>query len=680
MEEVERIIAVFKQIDVDGSGVVDRSEFEQAVTQLEKDKGTPEHLIPEIVEKKFRKADRDGSGTVDMSEFLRSYYDIFDAERKETAKIVAESSGLSETEAEQLLQRFEEYDLDGDGVIDQDEFYQLKAELAPHVSKLLVRQDSNKLFRKADKDKTGALSKAEFLEAVSGLLGQSSSLGDSSGGSSSSGMSADSVWNEFTEADNVVAILQRFDELKEICGVPAGATAAQLYDAIKAKTQANYRSKVLWKLLDVKKAEAVYKPKPGDKELRVLIVGAGPAGLRTAVEALLLGARVTILEKRLKFTRHNLLHIWDSSIRDLKNIGAKYFFPQFCTGGINHIAIRRLQTLLLKVCLLLGARYYPRVDYQRTVEDSGSDLWKAEVTSKGAAPKDEDLLFNVIVGADGQNSKIAADFHFERKITKGGLAIGITANFENKQTKEENNLREFGLLAVYNQGFFKALNEKYSIDLENLVYYRGETHYFVMTVKKQSLLAKGVLKQDSQDTQGLVAPNNVAKENLEQLCREVALHVGLPTSVSFSKNSRHNNDVAIFDFSNKQVCTEQAKLFGAGMVELGVSGGPSSSSAAAGGPRQPLLVCLAGDSAIEPFWPLGTGANRAILAAQDAAWMMKRMKEGGEKEDPHKLREEWGSYYKILMTAEQKDLEKNFGKHTMDPSTRYTKNTLSHFH
>lgn len=33
------------------------------------------------------------------------------------------------------------------------------------------------------------------------------------------------------------------------------------------------------------------------------------------------------------------------------------------------------------------------------------------------------------------------------------------------------------------------------IDLENIVYYKDETHYFVMTAKKKSLLKKGVIKQ-----------------------------------------------------------------------------------------------------------------------------------------------------------------------------------------
>ena len=33
------------------------------------------------------------------------------------------------------------------------------------------------------------------------------------------------------------------------------------------------------------------------------------------------------------------------------------------------------------------------------------------------------------------------------------------------------------------------------IDLENIVYYKDDTHYFVMTAKKDSLYRKGVLKE-----------------------------------------------------------------------------------------------------------------------------------------------------------------------------------------
>jgi hypothetical protein len=90
---------------------------------------------------------------------------------------------------------------------------------------------------------------------------------------------------------------------------------------------------------------------------------------------------------------------------------------------------------------------------------------------------EDDLMFNVLVGADGERSCLANEFSFERKLFKGthvisylrfaarhesspcrlhcfcagSDAIGITANFVNTQTPEEKQLDEFGLLSIYNQ-------------------------------------------------------------------------------------------------------------------------------------------------------------------------------------------------------------------------------------
>ena len=61
---------------------------------------------------------------------------------------------------------------------------------------------------------------------------------------------------------------------------------------------------------------------------RMVVVGAGPIGLRTAIEAALLGVRVTVIEKRTAFTRNNVLHLWPWTIEDLKSLGAKHFFPR----------------------------------------------------------------------------------------------------------------------------------------------------------------------------------------------------------------------------------------------------------------------------------------------------------------------------------------------------------------
>lgn len=45
------------------------------------------------------------------------------------------------------------------------------------------------------------------------------------------------------------------------------------------------------------------------------------------------------------------------------------------------------------------------------------------------------------------------------------------------------------------QEFFKDLKDKTGAELENIVYFKDDSHYFVMTVKKSSLIKTGVLKQ-----------------------------------------------------------------------------------------------------------------------------------------------------------------------------------------
>ena len=85
---------------------------------------------------------------------------------------------------------------------------------------------------------------------------------------------------------------------------------------------------------------------------------------------------------------------------------------------------------------------------------------------------------------------------FGRKVLRGKLAIAVTANFVNRQTPAEMQIREIGGLAfVFVQEFFNNLKLTCGVELENFVYYKNETHYFVMTVKKKSLLSRGILKQ-----------------------------------------------------------------------------------------------------------------------------------------------------------------------------------------
>ena len=101
--------------------------------------------------------------------------------------------------------------------------------------------------------------------------------------------------------------------------------------------------------------------------------------------------------------------------------------------------------------------------------------------------------FDIMMGADGKKYVLPG---FRTKEFRPKLAIAITANYVNHGTQEEAKVQEIsGISYIYHQDFFNRLSEEHGIELENVVYYRDETHYFVMTPKKQSLLQRGVLKQ-----------------------------------------------------------------------------------------------------------------------------------------------------------------------------------------
>lgn len=103
--------------------------------------------------------------------------------------------------------------------------------------------------------------------------------------------------------------------------------------------------------------------------------------------------------------------------------------------------------------------------------------------------------YDAIFGADGKQNSLPG---FRSKEFRAKLALAITANFVNSGSKPEASVPEIsGVAYVYNQDFFNTLAETLGIELENIVYYKDETHYFVMTAKKPSLLKKGVIKKAS---------------------------------------------------------------------------------------------------------------------------------------------------------------------------------------
>jgi hypothetical protein len=96
---------------------------------------------------------------------------------------------------------------------------------------------------------------------------------------------------------------------------------------------------------------------------RVCIVGAGPAGLRTAVELALLGASVCVVEAAQDVTSMAQLRLWGCVVHDLLALGLQalgYVSVDNIDCGNddasveNTLSVAALQLLLLKVALLLG--------------------------------------------------------------------------------------------------------------------------------------------------------------------------------------------------------------------------------------------------------------------------------------------------------------------------------------
>ncbi|XP_046760885.1 F-actin-monooxygenase MICAL3 isoform X17 [Gallus gallus] len=457
------------------------------------------------------------------------------------------------------------------------------------------------------------------------------------------------LFDRFVQASTCKGTLKAFQELCDYLELKP-KDYRSFYHKLKSKL--NYwKAKALWAKLDKRGSHKDYKKGKACANTKCLIIGAGPCGLRTAIDLSFLGAKVVVIEKRDAFSRNNVLHLWPFTIHDLRGLGAKKFYGKFCAGSIDHISIRQLQLILLKVALILGIEIHVNVEFQGLVyppEDQENERigWRALVHPK-THPVSE-YEFEVIIGGDGRRNTLEG---FRRKEFRGKLAIAITANFINRNTTAEAKVEEIsGVAFIFNQKFFQDLREATGIDLENIVYYKDDTHYFVMTAKKQSLLDKGVIRHDYADTELLLSRENVDQEALLNYAREAAdfsTNQQLP-SLDFAINHYGQPDVAMFDFTC-MYASENAALV---REQNG----------------HQLLVALVGDSLLEPFWPMGTGIARGFLAAMDSAWMVRSWSLGAS---PLEVLAERESIYRLLPQTTPENVSKNFSHYSIDPATRY---------
>ncbi|XP_068004067.1 F-actin-monooxygenase MICAL2 isoform X5 [Melanerpes formicivorus] len=460
---------------------------------------------------------------------------------------------------------------------------------------------------------------------------------------------AGQIFENFVQASTCKGTIQAFNILTRQLELDP-LDNRNFYTKLKSRVT-TWKAKALWNKLDKRASHKEYKRAKSCMNTKCLIIGGGPCGLRTAIELAFLGAKVVVVEKRDTFSRNNVLHLWPFTIHDLRGLGAKKFYGKFCAGSIDHISIRQLQLILFKVALILGVEIHVNLEFVKLLEppedqENQKIGWRAEFL-----PMDHPLSeyeFDVVIGADGRRNTLEG---FRRKEFRGKLAIAITANFINRNTTAEAKVEEIsGVAFIFNQKFFQDLKEETGIDLENIVYYKDSTHYFVMTAKKQSLLDKGVIINDYIDTESLLCGENVNQSNLLSYAREAAdfaTNYQLP-SLDYAINHYGQPDVAMFDFTS-MYASENAAL----VRERH---------------RHQLLVALVGDSLLEPFWPMGTGCARGFLAAFDTAWMVRSWAQG---KPPLEILAERESIYRLLPQTTPENINKNFDQYTIDPGTRY---------
>ncbi|ETM47371.1 hypothetical protein L914_07909 [Phytophthora nicotianae] len=454
-----------------------------------------------------------------------------------------------------------------------------------------------------------------------------------------------STFKTFIAAQDLCETLAAFNNLLADCGLN-GAKMQEpwhVYFHIRnaVYSRLGYRQKQLFRLLDARFNLDVYKQRYASKQ-GVCIVGAGPVGLRAAVELALLGAHVSVLEKRTKFSRENRLHLWPWVVQDLASLGAKVLFKNFCKSRTYfHVSTRQLQIIVLKVALLVGVKVYSATSFESIVAPSSEKNGNLFYSIK-TEPQIPVAEVTAVLGATGVNDQLAAPAGITRFVFSQKESLGIVCYFPNLETLEETKVKEFSWTTQLKHHMLDKMRE-IGVDLENIVYFRGEMHYLVMTPKRNNLLLRGVVKQNYSNSKDLVRDDNINQSVLHAFVKRIIDFAGIPRRTDFTR-------VSLFDFTSLTRAEQAASVI-------------SSHG-------KKLYIGLVGDSLLEPVWHEGVGTCRGFLSALDGAWMIAQI---GRKSDEQLLADRELAYQVMqrLSGHHRDEMQKNVRKYTVDPRTRY---------
>ncbi|TPX34747.1 hypothetical protein SmJEL517_g02776 [Synchytrium microbalum] len=477
------------------------------------------------------------------------------------------------------------------------------------------------------------------------------------------------LFDDFLNASEANTTINAYNSLQQILEHPIGYI--EFRDGVT--THLNFKNKGLFKVLDQKWTLAaplrdglLSKAPP-----KVVISGAGPCGLRAAVESALCGHDVTLLELRDELSRHNILKTWQNTVDDLLGFGLASFVPGFKQHGPLHLGTRELQLCLLKAALIFGVDIHfgvgvcgviePDVDLGlehagawrvwtlpqrearqnlgRVIPDNEAqelslrpgeqdvsklsqkskvDFYEYATSMDGAVLRASTRLddmklariqaaklipFDTLIVAEGESSRLIRQLGFDRKIFKSNEAIGLVVNLDFSAAKplSERQKPEFvhsKAMATWKDGPLGILMGQ-GLDLENIEYMRGTTHFIAATTRTRALQALGIVKAIEPTVKETLVAENMDFEKLRGLARLLAQSCGIPDDASLS--AKHG--VQVFDFSCRGLCVEPLKF-----LQPSTSQSPSA------------LILPAGDALQNPYWPQGLGINRGFMNALDCVW------------------------------------------------------------
>ena len=407
----------------------------------------------------------------------------------------------------------------------------------------------------------------------------------------------------FLESKDAAEIVAAHAEVIAALSLPkAKVSLAQLGELLKPSLP--HRCRQLLGALEARAAHPQYtkqRQRGTRSVMAVAVVGAGPAGLRIAIELALAGSRVDVFEGRDGFSRLQVLHLWEWVEVDLAEIGVKIIDPSiFAATDKRRCTTSQLQHSLLKVALLLGVRVHfsCRVD---TVARLTEVLGGSGMGGSG---------LDCLIDASGARCALLDSLGFSQVVAfRSARALCIVISLVNGKTSDELGARESSWAQQFYQAEFAALRGA-GVDLENLVYYRSSgafcaspTHYFVMTTDGAALHAFGALRElQVASAAELCAPPNVDADQLEAYAR-LAIKAFVPPLAGLPLAA---GQLSLFDFSERKQSNVAATVLPPG-------------DASFGRPDSCCLVTRVGDALQEPFWPEGLGINRGFLGILDCA-------------------------------------------------------------